>query len=873
MKTSFNGGILGDGMRLRLDMDVYARGLLECENFAVEPMGGVTRRNGMQFMAEALSADSVVFPYVYSTNISLFVEVGNACMRVYSPDGYVLANVEGSPWSVGDLRMLRVTQLKKALFFTHQNHHPREFAPMDGTLKEWALYPVEIAAEPRFTHDLQDEELIVDFTSATVGVVTFPQQYSIDTANNDVLLVTQTVAAQEYIIPRAEGYYPSAQGVLVGGKWQLYVSGKRGIKLTVQRRYKDGDWHDVGISKSSSGEGSMSNKALAGDEAGNECYMRVLSEDIIGTWSGYEQLFIINSWTRELRLKITHLPYNAVYTFDIPFVRPPVGAPWTFLDIGKKLKLSMLIDGVIHEETATILDSFSTRSIRFTIAQGLVAELFYHTPAVITAYDDSDELISGNVYWLESDTLIRKNMPRHFKLYWDNKWHDKRYDSSHPDNHEYYRIGYNAFYCIYYIENSSDIINPTTIPVYEGLPWRMVSGGPYYPGNTYACEVLNDIKDSVTGGLIIKTKDYSWSAWSAKHGYPAHALVFQQRLVFAATPAQPQTLWFSHTDDVSRFDPVVDMDDAGIIATLSSSNESGICWILGKGQDLCVGTQMGEYVVSAGGNGGAITAANIIAYSDSYVGASDVAPAVASSDMVVYIERGAQRLRQLGYSDQSNGYVSADLTAFCPELIEDGGGCVSLCSSRKPDPTIYAVLSNGTMACCSYNPLQGVSAFYLYSSPRATIKSVVAIPQAHGGDWLILRSTRKSPDGTRTKHCLEVMHDETGYLDTDIADDGSMCQQRYESTLLTMDMSGWRTLGKTTLNGEMHLFMRDAVAAESVMISCSGGDIWAGLMQAELPRAWTKVHATPSQNDRREYGVKVSSDKNFRLLGLNITNI
>lgn len=38
------------------------------------------------------------------------------------------------------------------------------------------------------------------------------------------------------------------------------------------------------------------------------------------------------------------------------------------------------------------------------------------------------------------------------------------------------------------------------------------------------------------------------------YGFPSLVDVFQQRLVLAATQAQPQTVWLSKTDDLNSFE-------------------------------------------------------------------------------------------------------------------------------------------------------------------------------------------------------------------------------------------------------------------------------------------------------------------------------
>ena len=47
---------------------------------------------------------------------------------------------------------------------------------------------------------------------------------------------------------------------------------------------------------------------------------------------------------------------------------------------------------------------------------------------------------------------------------------------------------------------------------------------------------------------------WSFAAFRGVYGFPSLVDVFQQRLVLAATQAQPQTVWLSKTDDLNSFE-------------------------------------------------------------------------------------------------------------------------------------------------------------------------------------------------------------------------------------------------------------------------------------------------------------------------------
>lgn len=83
------------------------------------------------------------------------------------------------------------------------------------------------------------------------------------------------------------------------------------------------------------------------------------------------------------------------------------------------------------------------------------------------------------------------------------------------------------------------------------------------------------------------------------YGFPSLVDVFQQRLVLAATQAQPQTVWLSKTDDLNSFE-VGKQDDSALALTLSTTTQNRICWLMAQSSRLLLGTADAEWTVSGG---------------------------------------------------------------------------------------------------------------------------------------------------------------------------------------------------------------------------------------------------------------------------------
>ena len=102
---------------------------------------------------------------------------------------------------------------------------------------------------------------------------------------------------------------------------------------------------------------------------------------------------------------------------------------------------------------------------------------------------------------------------------------------------------------------------------------------------------------SVTiNGALEVDDNFSLGAFSSTTGHPAAVTFFEQRLVFANTTAQPQTLFFSVGGSFEDFADGIDADDA--LTYTIGSNQVNVIRYLTSSRVLIVGTSGGEFAVS-----------------------------------------------------------------------------------------------------------------------------------------------------------------------------------------------------------------------------------------------------------------------------------
>ena len=88
-------------------------------------------------------------------------------------------------------------------------------------------------------------------------------------------------------------------------------------------------------------------------------------------------------------------------------------------------------------------------------------------------------------------------------------------------------------------------------------------------------------------------------AFSDTTGHPSCVSFFEQRLVFAGTTDEPQTLYFSKSGDYENFTSGTDAADA-MVYTIASNQVNAIRYLKSQ-RTLIIGTTGGEYTVDADG--------------------------------------------------------------------------------------------------------------------------------------------------------------------------------------------------------------------------------------------------------------------------------
>ena len=229
------------------------------------------------------------------------------------------------------------------------------------------------------------------------------------------------------------------------------------------------------------------------------------------------------------------------------------------------------------------------------------------------------------------------------------------------------------------------------------------------------------------------TADWRLGSFSDTTGHPSSVTFFEQRLVFAGTSNEPQTLFFSRSGDYENMDANIGgtiADDDAIIYTIASNQVNAIRFMTAT-RTLIVGTAGGEFTVSGGGTDVAITPTNILIKKQSNHGAANV-DAISAGNATLFLQRAKRKIRELAYNFDVDGYLAPDMTILAEHITE--GGITQMAYQQEPNQIVWMTRSDGELIGLTYQREQQVTAWHrqifggVFGSGNAVCESVAVIP-------------------------------------------------------------------------------------------------------------------------------------------------
>ena len=933
IRCAFNGGELSPTSAVRADLDNFHRGASRIENLDLGQMGGVSRRRGFRRVAAALEG-SVILPYVYSTNDRFLVEVSPSLLRVLSAEGDVVASLP-SVWSQDDVSSLRHKQVNSMLFLACPTHElmvlrrddegmfslaPYEFKARPWRYEEFRDFPVRLTLDEgcyrvSFGEHASDADAAVNEGDVMRVQVTVPQQTGFSTGavvRQGWVIATAFTAASTFTAGKKlclnEGSYWSwwtcdrdfngaadfvdgltspadypehfhkgvichSNTITCKGTWTFYCYKEWYGTYAVERRFPNEDWQLLGTSNSP--VGAASNLQLTGDEAGEECYLRLmLYESQLSSGSDPSQGFppdscgnklVVDAYKKDVVLRLRSLSTSDVRKLTLPLE----GDAYDYcVYAGLPAVNALVVDGKRFSGECPLSREGRTLTVRprglttDDVGAGSMVRLEWTQAAESVNKSGNGNaasifmsrfLTAGTVVTLQGWRSVQSGMeivlPSTIKGMSGGRYAEV-FSAMEEASYTVPEDGLFLISVQAWTESNVKLRSRVRVEVPACTAWMEAEAAEVTASAEYS---LWDNVSAVPEGVPPSGESLMWSfaAFRGVYGFPSLVDVFQQRLVLAATQAQPQTVWLSKTDDLNSFE-VGKQDDSALALTLSTTTQNRICWLMAQSSRLLLGTADAEWAVSGGQ--GVMTYSNARADSHGFVGSSDV-PALMATDKVLYVERGGGRVYQYGYDYESDGFVSRDLTVFADHVLADGGGCRGVAFVRKPEPRAVFVRRDGALALMTYNSMHQVHAWHRYTT-EGVFEGVAVLPNGDQADLLFALVSRE--DG----RFIEVLAPGNEFQDPGGRDFVSVLET---NALISLEAAGRRQHS----GGVMFFFGSDALV-DGVEVSIDGTrwDVLDRSPSSFLTRGWHSLVADGCWNYDSMVGIRVSGNRDFNLLAI-----
>jgi hypothetical protein len=311
------------------------------------------------------------------------------------------------------------------------------------------------------------------------------------------------------------------------------------------------------------------------------------------------------------------------------------------------------------------------------------------------------------------------------------------------------------------------------------------------------------------------TAAFNLGAFSDTTGHPSCVSFFEQRLVFAGTTDEPQTLFFSKAGDYENMTTGTNADDA-MVYTIASNQVNAIRYMKAV-RTLVVGTTGGEFTVSADGTDASITPTNITIKRQSSFGSANV-DAIPAGNAILFLQKAKRKIRELQYNFDSDGYQAPDLTILNETVTDTGINEMSY--QQEPGSNIWCVRDDGVLACLTYQRSENVIAWSrhifggVFGSGKAVCESVASISGVLTEDevWVIVKRTINGA----TKRFVEC------FSDFDF-DETSATSFKFLDSHLSYSGSATTTLsGLSHLEGQTVSILGDGATHANKVVNGSG---------------------------------------------------
>ena len=155
-QTNMNRGELDPQLTGRIDLSAYYNGLRTATNVLTIPQGGVKKRPGMEYLADA-EGNGRIESFSFNVEQNYLLAFSNGKMQIFK-DGVLQTNINGSgnaylvtPWTLAQIEDFDYIQSADTIIITHEDVETRTITRTSDT--SWIIAVAPLAGIPQFDYN------------------------------------------------------------------------------------------------------------------------------------------------------------------------------------------------------------------------------------------------------------------------------------------------------------------------------------------------------------------------------------------------------------------------------------------------------------------------------------------------------------------------------------------------------------------------------------------------------------------------------------------------------------------------------------------------------------------------------------------------
>lgn len=252
---------------------------------------------------------------------------------------------------------------------------------------------------------------------------------------------------------------------------------------------------------------------------------------------------------------------------------------------------------------------------------------------------------------------------------------------------------------------------------------------------------------------VVTQATYRWAegAWSARHGYPSCLAAHDQRLIAAASPADPRTFWASAVGDYEDFLPGIEADESFAFSIAGQSSLNRIVWLASGGTGLHIGALGEEFSTRSSTQELVIGPTTTVIGSDSTIGSRPIRPIVPDG-APIFISKDGGRVFQMIYSFEADRKRPSELSLPADHL--GAPGFEEIVWQSAPQRLAWLRRGDGTLAAMLYDAAEDVLGWAPCSLAGGFVESMAVSPSADGAADILTMIVRRTIGG-ETRRMIE----------------------------------------------------------------------------------------------------------------------